>query len=105
MIQAIFTVSEGYIQGFDVSGHAGYGEEGEDILCASVSSAVLMAANTITEIQHLQADITEHDGFLSLKLSPDEAKSAEVTLNGLLLHLNALSQEYSQFIKVNISEV
>jgi hypothetical protein len=105
MIQSIFTVSDGYIQGFDVSGHAGYGEEGEDILCASVSSAVLMAANAITEIQHLQADITEHDGFLSLKLSPDEAKSAEVTLNGLLLHLNALSQEYSQFIKVNISEV
>jgi len=105
MIQSIFTVSDGYIQGFDVSGHAGYGEEGEDILCASVSSAVLMAANAITEIQHLQADITEHDGFLSLKLSPDEASSAEVILNGLLLHLNALSQEYPQFIKVNISEV
>ena len=105
MIQAIFTVSEGYILSFDVSGHAGFGEEGEDILCASVSSAVIMAANTITEIQHLQAEITERDGFLSLKLPTDEAKTAEVTLNGLLLHLNALSQEYPQFIKVNISEV
>ena len=76
-------------KGFEISGHSDYAEEGSDIVCAAVSSAALMTANTITEVQSLQADITENDGFLSLNLSQGDAKTAEVILNGLLLHLNA----------------
>lgn len=105
MIQVIFTVKEHDICAFEISGHSDYAEEGSDIVCAAVSSAALMAANTITEVQSLQADITENDGFLSLNLSQGDAKTAEVILNGLLLHLNALSKAYSEFINVKITEV
>ena len=105
MIEAIFTVTDKVIQGFEISGHSDYSEQGSDIICAAVSSAAYMAANTVTEVQSLSAEITEQDGLMKLSLSPKDAKAAEVVLNGLLLHLNALSQEYSQFIKVNISEV
>ena len=31
---------DGRINGFSVSGHSGYAEEGSDIVCAAVSSAV-----------------------------------------------------------------
>ena len=90
MIEAIFTVTDRVIRGFRISGHADYSAHGSDIVCAAVSSAAYMAANTITDVQLLQADITEQDGLMQLGLSAEDAKSAEVILNGLLLHLNAL---------------
>ncbi len=105
MINAVFTVSRGYVIGFEISGHSDFSEQGSDIVCSAVSSAAYMTANTITEVQHLNAEITVNDGFMKLNLSQQDAKTAEVILNGFLLHLNALKEEYKEFIKVKISEV
>ena len=105
MIEAIFTVTDKVIQGFEISGHSDYSEQGSDIICAAVSSAAYMAANTVTEVQSIAAEITEADGLMKFSLSPRDAKAAEVVLNGLLLHLNALSEQYQDYIKVKISEV
>ena len=105
MIRVIFTVKDNEICGFEISGHSDYSEQGSDIVCAAVSSAAYMAANTITDVQSLQADITDADGFLKLSLSQEDAKSAEVILNGLALHLHALSKANSEFINVKITEV
>ena len=105
MTTVTFNCSGNLICGFTVSGHSGYAEEGSDIVCSAVSSAVIMTANTITEIQHINADVTENDGFLKLSLSKEEAKNCEIILNGLKLHLTALSEQYKKYIKVKISEV
>ena len=105
MIQAIFTVQDKLVTGFEISGHSDFSEQGSDIVCAAVSSAAYMTANTITDVQELDCIVTVNDGFMKLKLSKAEARSAQVILNGLLLHLNALSQEYSDFINLKISEV
>ncbi len=105
MIKVTFICSDNLICGVNVSGHSGYAEEGSDIVCAAVSSAVLMTANTITEIQHLKAEVTCDDGLLDLKLSSDEAEKAAVILNGLRLHLTALSEQYKNYIIVKFSEV
>ena len=109
MIEAIFTVTDKVIQCFEISGHSDYSEEGSDIICAAVSSAAYMTANTLTEVltevQSLAAEITEQDGLMKVSLSPKDAKAAEIVLNGFLLHLNALSEQYKDYIKVKISEV
>lgn len=105
MTTVTFNCSGNLICGFTVSGHSGYAEEGSDIVCSAVSSAVIMTANTITEIQHINADVTENDGFLKLSLSKEEAKNCEIILNGLKFHLTALSEQYKKYIKVKISEV
>ena len=105
MINAVFTVSDGLIRSYEISGHSDFSEQGSDIVCSAVSSAAYMTANTITEVQQLNAEITVNDGFMKLNLSKQDAKTAEVILNGFLLHLNALKEEYKEFIKVKISEV
>ncbi len=105
MTTVTFNCSGNLICGFTVSGHSGYAEEGSDIVCSAVSSAVIMTVNTITEILHINADVTENDGFLKLSLSKEEAKNCEIILNGLKLHLTALSEQYKKYIKVKISEV
>ena len=105
MIQAIFTVQDKLVTGFEISGHSDFSEQGSDIICSAVSSAAYMAANTLTEVQELDCIVTVNDGFMKLKLSKAEARSAQVILNGLLLHLDALSKEYADFIDLKISEV
>ena len=105
MIQAIFTVQDKLVTGFEISGHSGFSKQGSDIICSAVSSAAYMAVNTLTDVQKLDCDVTVNDGFMDLKLSKAEAEAAQVVLNGLLLHLDALSKEYADFIDLKISEV
>ncbi len=105
MIRAIFTVQDKLVTGFEISGHSGFSKQGSDIICSAVSSAAYMAVNTLTDVQKLDCDVTVNDGFMDLKLSKAEAEAAQVVLNGLLLHLDALSKEYADFIDLKISEV
>ncbi len=49
MINADFQKKDSVIIGFSVKGHAEFADEGEDIVCASVSSAVQLVANAITD--------------------------------------------------------
>lgn len=105
MITVTFFKNGKLFCGFCISGHSDYSNSGSDIVCAAVSSASLMTANTITDIQGLHADVTVGDGYLKLIMSPEEAEKAVVSINGLKLHLSALSEQYKKNIIVKISEV
>ncbi len=105
MIQVTFAVESKIITGFEVSGHSGSSEQGSDIVCAAVSSAAYMTANTVTDVLDLNCFVTADDGLMILKLSKEEAEKAQDILNGFLLHINALSKEYADFIDLKISEV
>lgn len=85
--------------GFEANGHSLSARSGEDIVCAFVSSACLMAANTVTEILKLDADAQSDDGYLKLMILENSAK-AQDTLNGLKLHLETLAADYPENIKV-----
>ncbi len=99
MIKVRFSVGNRQLKGFEISGHAMYAESGSDIVCASVSSAAYMAANTITDVIGADADATAGDGTMSVTLNqPDEC--AQAVLRGLELHLTELSKQYPQNIKL-----
>lgn len=106
MIAAEFKQKKGIgITEFSISGHSGYSESGSDIVCAAVSSAAYMAANTITDVIGANPSLQVSDGFLSLKLSLQDAERCSVITEGLRLHVLALSEQYQNFIVVKISEV
>lgn len=77
---------------------------GEDIICAFVSSACFMTANTVTEVLGLKADASATDGYMRLSIN-DTVNSAQDILNGMLLHLTELEKDYPENIKVTITEV
>lgn len=79
--------------GFEIKGHSASAETGQDIICASVSSAAYMTANTITEIIGTKADIKEKDGYMYFKLE-SENEEAENVIKGLSLHIGELSKMY-----------
>ncbi len=97
MIKAKFSI-RGADASFTVSGHSESAEAGKDIVCAAVSSAALMAANTVTEILGVAASEEMHDGYLNVSFVNSEA-AADI-VRGLRLHLEQLSLQYPQFVKV-----
>ncbi len=115
MIRAIFFTAEGdsaadaqTIQpvGFSVSGHTG--ERGSSVVCAAVSSACYMAANTITDVIRLPAEVSQDDGLMSLTLptglDSKDGERAGIILKGLLLHLEQLAQQYPHDIRLDVRQ-
>lgn len=98
MIKVTFNKSGNLITGFVIKGHSGFSESGSDIVCAAVSSCAYMTVNTITDVEHLDAHVTETDGLMKLSLSEKDAEKAKTILDGFYLHLKALSEQYNKYI-------
>ena len=98
--------SEGGYVGFSVRDHSDYDEEGADIVCSAISSAVQFAANGITEVAGAVADISvdEETAEITLRTSPDN-EAAQVLLASFVLHMEILSEDYNENIKFCILEV
>lgn len=104
MIKVKFFKAEDQLIGFEAKGHSMSAPKGEDIICAFVSSACLMAANTVTEVIGIDAEASANDGYLKLMIKAS-SNSAQDILNGLKLHLSELQKDYPENINVIISEV
>lgn len=89
------------LYGFQISGHSSINCDDEvgKIVCAAVSSAAYMAANTITEIIGDKAEAKVSDGKMHFAVKNPSDASIKV-LKGLQLHLTELSTQYSNNIKI-----
>ncbi len=94
------------IYGFHIMGHSDMNPEGPEVLCAAVSSAAYMTANTVTDVIGLKPILLNKDGNMYLKVKTEqEAKRCRVLFNGLRLHLSKIAQDYPKYLKVKYSEV
>lgn len=106
MIKAQFYVAQdGHLLGFEINGHSGYAEQGEDIVCASVSSCAYMTANTILEILKVSAFTDVSDGRMVVRIPFKNADQCRDILSGFKLHMVSLEEQYPEFINVNYLEV
>ena len=92
------------ITGFSVSGHSGYAEAGQDIVCAAISAIVTMAEVTINDVCGAKAKVRvkEEDARITLTLptSCDEEESVQAVLAGMLITLAGLRDDYPDYIEV-----
>ncbi|MBQ9247219.1 MAG: ribosomal-processing cysteine protease Prp [Ruminococcus sp.] len=94
------------VYGFRITGHSDMNPGGPEILCAAVSSAAYMTANTVTEILGVKPTLLNRDGVMYLKVkSEQEALQCRVLFDGLKLHLSEIAQDYPKYLKVTNSEV
>ncbi|MDO4748550.1 MAG: ribosomal-processing cysteine protease Prp [Eubacteriales bacterium] len=93
------------VLGFYISGHADYSQVGSDIVCAAVSSAAYMTANTVTDIIKATPKLRVNDGEMYLKLEIADAHKCSSIMKGFVLHMLSLAEQYKQYITVTISEV
>ena len=103
MVDVTFYVNGDFYTGFLIKGHAGYGTEGNDIVCSAVSSAAYLTANNITDFFGINADVTASDGCM--KLTSEDYANVSPHINGLCEHMLQLQEQYRKMIKVKISEV
>ncbi|HCA54731.1 MAG: ribosomal-processing cysteine protease Prp [Acutalibacteraceae bacterium] len=106
MIKAeFFVTSRQQMVGFHIHGHAGYAAAGEDVICAFVSSAAYMTANTLTEIMGIPAEACAEDGDMLVRINEKDAGRCRELLEGLRLHLLNTEEQYPHYVKVIITEV
>lgn len=86
--------------GFEISGHAGYGNEGRDIVCAAVSSCTMLVCNAITENFGARAEVSVEENRITLSLS-ETNENAQKLISAFYEHLETLSGDYSK-IKVSV---
>ena len=108
MIKAEIYISEkGDIEGFNISGHAGFSESGTDVVCAAVSSAAYMVGNTLTEVLNADAHIVVNEkiGVMRLMVSSKDVLRCSDIMKGFKIHLILLEEMYPKNIKVDYVEV
>ena len=105
MITADFTRKDGRLSAVSISGHAGFGEKGEDIVCASVTSAVQLTANTLTEVLSVPAEVTGLENMVRVILPEGCGEVPCRLLLGLQIHLGLLAEDYPGTIRLKVSEV
>nr|WP_316615311.1 ribosomal-processing cysteine protease Prp [uncultured Ruminococcus sp.] len=94
------------VYGFHITGHSDINPEGPEILCAAVSSAAYMTANTVTDVLHLDPELQVSDGDMLLKVKTEqEAEQCRVLFDGLKLHLREIAKEYPKYLIITNSEV
>ena len=104
MTRCEFFTEDDRITGFTISGHSGYAEAGQDIICAAISAVVTMAEATINDVCGAKAKVRvkEEDARVTLTLpaSCDEEESVQAVLAGMMLTLIGMRDDYPDFIEV-----
>ncbi len=98
----------GEYRGFECHGHAGYAEEGEDIVCSAIS---VLTINTVNSIDHfLDDEVTftanEKEGIMQCYFCGEPSKEASLLMDSLVLGLESIVSQYGkQYIRLEIREV
>ena len=106
MTTVTFLTEESRIIGFDAIGHSGWDEEGSDIVCAAITSAVPLVDATINTVMGLCASVKVHEesASISLRLPGGLSQTNEATcqnlLTGLMVFFAELHDEYPENIEV-----
>ena len=104
MTKCEFFTEDDRITGFSVSGHSGYAENGQDIVCAAISAVVTMAEATINEVCGAKAMVRVKDDqariTLMLPASCDEEDTVQAVLSGMMLTLISMRDDYPDYIEV-----
>ena len=102
MTKVTFSSQGDKLLSVDILGHAGYAEEGEDIVCAAISSAVMLTHALLYDVQRIPVDtvIEDEGAHIRITLPKGGAERGQDALRALKLHFSELEQNYSDFLNV-----
>ncbi len=92
-----------HIQGFEISGHTGYADHGEDIVCAAISAVSQTCAIGITEVLRIKADTFAdgESGLLRLSLPTGESSGeAQAVLATMIAGLKSIQDQYPDYLRI-----
>ena len=115
MTKIVFFRSGGAYYGFEEQGHTGYGEAGDDVLCAALSAMTMLIINSIELSFESDADYSIDEKTTDIKLIAraalpeyEEDERKRYAISGLLkayyYQLNDLVEEYYDYLEVDVKE-
>ena len=106
MIKVTVSKKNGSYISFQSEGHAGYAEEGQDIICAAVSALVINAVNSLEQLTGDRIQAKERDGFVSFSFTKPITEGGTLLMDSLVLGLTEIEHSYSKrYLKVKVREV
>ncbi len=103
-----YTDANEEITGFRAEGHAGFAEEGEDIVCSAITALINNTINSINELTESEAlaDIDEEENYIDVSFFEPPCKEARLLLRSLALGLTNMEddEECTDFIDVIFEE-
>ncbi len=111
MTTVVFYKSGGIFYGFEEQGHTGYGETGDDPLCAALSSMTMFIINAVEVSYACKVDYTVDEKTTDIKLivksalpkyEKDEKKQFAVSglIQAYFFQLMDLVEDYYEFLDV-----
>ena len=99
---------EGKYRELRCSGHAGYAEKGDDIVCAALSALVINTLNSLEGLCGLKVkpDADEEKGLIACDFPEDMDERAVLLLDSLALGCVSIEKQYGKkYCKVKFKEV
>ena len=115
MTKIIFYKTGGVFYGFEEQGHTGYGEAGDDVLCAALSAMTMLLINAIEVAYASDVEYTIDENTADIRLIAkgalpeyEENESKRFAVSGLIMayyyQLNDLIEEYYDYLSVDVIE-
>ncbi|BAH81288.1 ribosomal-processing cysteine protease Prp [Streptococcus dysgalactiae subsp. dysgalactiae] len=107
MIKAIFTRQKnGQLSSVTLTGHAGSGKHGFDIVCASVSTLAINFVNSLEMLADCQALVDLNDvegGYMAITIPPhDNKEEVQLLFESFLLGMTSLANDSSKFVNTQV---
>ena len=94
--------------GFQVFGHAGYAETGEDIVCAAISVLVINTINSLDQLagEKFKLVTNEEEGLIDCRFEKPINEKSVLLLDSMVLGLQEIKKQYGKtFIDLTFKEV
>ena len=93
-------------RGFVISGHAGYAEEGYDIICSAVSALSVTTANSIESLAHVYVEAQQEDGYISCQFPKGINAEGTLLMDSMILGMRSIRDSYGKkYIQLRFEEV
>lgn len=113
MTKVVFFRSGGTYYGFREQGHTGYGEEGDDVLCAALSAMTMLIINSLNVVFDAELDYIINEDATEIivqsqsalpEFEEDERKRYAVSglFMSYLVQLQDLTEEFYKFLEVDV---
>lgn len=91
------------IKGFVIDGHAGYANEGEDIVCAAVSAISYTAVGSLVNLVG-DCEYKEEDGYMCIyrpdNMEQSKQETAQTILESMYIGYKQIEKSYGRFVNV-----
>lgn len=113
MTKLVFYRSSGIFYGFEEQGHTGYGEEGNDVLCAALSAMTMLIINTVEVAYASRVDFEIDDKTTNIRVMSraalpefEEDELKRYAVSGLFLayykQIEDMMEEYYEYLDLSV---